>query len=529
MPDLGKGGGKINEIVATILKANDSLDQYKVRLGKADKQLAKMLNTQEKVKKVSEGNIFLKMNKGLEEFLAKDKVLNKLTKRFGYLFGHFRAVQGVSASLLSVGEGLEVIKGGLDNIIPDKLQTKIGKVGKSLLGNFGPKAVWRRTGIVKMGSLMEGVEGARKRTKGGLRESLERGGRKPNEKTLDSIVGKLKFAGRKDRLLDIFKLMKENAKKTREKRDARWERMEYYFAKFIDWSKIIKRMIVGWIVKKGVMGIGKIISKAWGQIFKFLIIGLFYISALMFMVKMFGPAIKDTLTFLWDVVSYGAGIVWSGIQKVWEGISGIFGFIFGNTSFNEMMDGLFVAIYGILQIAWGLIVAFIGPLILAIPTLLVKLWDNFKKYMTGLWNENKTKFWLTAIGIGIMIIASIQGYAVIIPALLLYVGFQLVMYGVEKIGQLFSWMGFASGGVSSGGMAIVGEKGPEFVNLPRGSKVHSNRESKKMVSTGGGNTTVNVTINAHSLQDNELRRVAQKVGDMINKQVNRSTSSSTIR
>jgi hypothetical protein len=48
---------------------------------------------------------------------------------------------------------------------------------------------------------------------------------------------------------------------------------------------------------------------------------------------------------------------------------------------------------------------------------------------------------------------------------------------------------FASGGISKGGFAVVGERGPELVSLPTGARVHSNAESKKIVSSGATNVT----------------------------------------
>ena len=87
---------------------------------------------------------------------------------------------------------------------------------------------------------------------------------------------------------------------------------------------------------------------------------------------------------------------------------------------------------------------------------------------------------------------------------------------------------FANGGVSAGGLAVVGEKGPELVNLSRGTKVHSNTESKKMVGGGGGNTVINVSVNGRvGASDSELRDIARKVGRMVSAEINRSTSSST--
>jgi hypothetical protein len=59
--------------------------------------------------------------------------------------------------------------------------------------------------------------------------------------------------------------------------------------------------------------------------------------------------------------------------------------------------------------------------------------------------------------------------------------------------------GFATGVRNfSGGLALVGEQGPELVNLPAGSNVYSNKESQKM--TGSSNTS-NVTIGTVMLGD----------------------------
>ena len=83
----------------------------------------------------------------------------------------------------------------------------------------------------------------------------------------------------------------------------------------------------------------------------------------------------------------------------------------------------------------------------------------------------------------------------------------------------------AKGGlIGKGGLAIVGEEGPELVNLPTGAKVNSNSESRKMV---GGNT-IHVHVNGRlGASDSELRDIAKKVGRMVSAEINRSTSSST--
>jgi hypothetical protein len=82
---------------------------------------------------------------------------------------------------------------------------------------------------------------------------------------------------------------------------------------------------------------------------------------------------------------------------------------------------------------------------------------------------------------------------------------------------------FAKGGISGGGMALVGERGPELVTLPRGARVHSNAESRRM----GGNT-FNINVNGRvGASDSELRDLAKKIGRMVNAEINRTTSAST--
>jgi hypothetical protein len=79
---------------------------------------------------------------------------------------------------------------------------------------------------------------------------------------------------------------------------------------------------------------------------------------------------------------------------------------------------------------------------------------------------------------------------------------------------------FANGGISAGGMAVVGERGPELVSLPAGSRVYSNSDSRRM----SGNT-INVHVNGRvGASDSEIRDIADKVAREINMRMNRTTS-----
>lgn len=112
--------------------------------------------------------------------------------------------------------------------------------------------------------------------------------------------------------------------------------------------------------------------------------------------------------------------------------------------------------------------------------------------------------------------------------LLIAVAIGAVMAAIirKALGPLKKLPFFASGGVSSGGMAVVGEGGPELVSLPAGARVHSNAQSKNMMKSNTVNNHVNVTINAKDTSDAELRRIADQVGNMITNKINRSVSSS---
>ena len=125
------------------------------------------------------------------------------------------------------------------------------------------------------------------------------------------------------------------------------------------------------------------------------------------------------------------------------------------------------------------------------------------------------------IGVALTL-AGIYALPILIGVFLLAGMYSMVKWAVDKINP------FSEGGVSSGGLSIVGEKGPELVKLPAGSRVHSNKESKKLVSSGGGGNTINITINARDTSDAELRRIADKIGNMVNNKINRRTSSGSM-
>lgn len=84
--------------------------------------------------------------------------------------------------------------------------------------------------------------------------------------------------------------------------------------------------------------------------------------------------------------------------------------------------------------------------------------------------------------------------------------------------------GFASGVRNfGGGMAVVGERGPELVNLPRGADVFSNVESKNIVknatrrevSSTGSPAIGSMTNNFNIYNETDVSRVARDIGFQI--------------
>tara|TARA_Y100000361_G_scaffold42167_1_gene36148 strand:+ start:15349 stop:16779 length:1431 start_codon:yes stop_codon:yes gene_type:complete len=79
---------------------------------------------------------------------------------------------------------------------------------------------------------------------------------------------------------------------------------------------------------------------------------------------------------------------------------------------------------------------------------------------------------------------------------------------------------FSTGGVSMGGPAIVGERGPELVTLPRGAKISNNANS---MGTRAGGNNIHVHINGRvGASDAEIRDIANKVAREINIRMNRT-------
>lgn len=200
--------------------------------------------------------------------------------------------------------------------------------------------------------------------------------------------------------------------------------------------------------------------------------------------------------------------------------------------YNGFKDGDLLQVFeGIWGVAWGVLSAAFKVLLAVGTVALVGLGafigDFFLRILEWL-GQTWTAFWngewktvLKKIGIAVAVLTVLfVGWPAIIGAAIIGGIVALAKFLKDKIPFM------ANGGVAKGGLTVVGERGPELVNLPRGARVHSNAKSRRM---GGTVNNFNITINAKDSSKAEMRRMADEIGRMINSKINRSTSSSTLR
>ena len=276
--------------------------------------------------------------------------------------------------------------------------------------------------------------------------------------------------------------------------------------------------------KQGILsGLGKFIQKGLLLMLQvFLIIGLLILALVIFKamggfewIKQFFSLIEDVVSRVWDTLI-------EVFMVVGEFVGAIFNFVGALFDPNGDAWGAGIELLGktgellmvLLKLAWEVVG---GMLVIAFGLVVT--------FFTGMWAKIRDGPLGT---VGATVITAIVGlFAVwlVVSWLQTFAGASLIVAvivaSIAALASFFDW--FADGGTVSSGMQIVGEKGPELVSLPSGSRVHSNSASKNLVGGGTNNITVNVQGRIGA-SDAELRDIAAKVGRMISTEINRSTS-----
>ena len=279
------------------------------------------------------------------------------------------------------------------------------------------------------------------------------------------------------------------------------------------------------------MKFAKTIAPKIGLFLKSAIFGMAYFLMLfiatIIVLKAIWPSIKKGFGMAKKVVTSGILLLKEGFTQVWEGLSGIFDFIFGDASLGDLLDSMWVLLKGLFKIAWGIIVIIVGGLIAIVVGIMADLLSKALTWVKNLKMDMASfKKIIKLVVVTIAIIAMfIFGWAPILIAAAAIMIWKFGGWIVKKFKKLIP--GNAEGGVVSG-LSIVGEKGPELVSFGSTARVHSNADSKKMIGGGGTVNNFNITINAKDTSDTEMRRIADKIGNMVSNKINRRTSSGTM-
>ena len=237
--------------------------------------------------------------------------------------------------------------------------------------------------------------------------------------------------------------------------------------------------------------------------------------------KAIEPSLREGFSMMADVFGFAVTYVLSPLlSNIKDGLGMII------TGFRE---GSFLTVIGGLLWAVGNSVLLIGSLIvtgivMVLGGLLGLIWGQLKDTQLSITGV------LYKIGEIARNIFYVAGTILMIYGL--FVGLPFILAGAVLAGVamlldeiLYHIPGFSSGGITGSGLSIVGERGPELVRLPTGSRVYSNADSKRMLGGSGGNT-INVHVNGRvGASDAEIRDIANKVAREINIGMNRTSSS----
>mgnify|MGYP003113126434 CR=1 FL=1 len=218
------------------------------------------------------------------------------------------------------------------------------------------------------------------------------------------------------------------------------------------------------------------------------------------------------------------------INKFLEGIgmifSGIFDFFYGlfTGDMNKVVGGITKLFKGAIQ-AVGLIVptillglpGILIPLLFELGQMIGQIVLDFGSYIIGSASNAATGIGaLSGAFAGAKIGAAGGPLGILAGAV---IGGTLGGIGGAALGDM---VGLASGGrVNQGGNILVGEAGPEIVSLPTNSFVTPAVQSRAMM---GNNITVQVNGRVGA-SDSELNEIARKIGQKINREMNKYGSS----
>lgn len=305
---------------------------------------------------------------------------------------------------------------------------------------------------------------------------------------------------------------------------------------------LMKRSLLVWATKKN-----------FNKIFRFTVMGLKVFGKLLLGISLLGVLvyalhksgfIKNVQTFLENenvkkLLSFYFDTVYYFFEGIFKVISGVFKILYGlfagdtgtlKEGFKQLGEGLIAILLGGIGIIIQTVLLSFTGVVLGAVNVLVSAINGTIKVASAAGKKISSNLPKAGIIGGAIAGAKMGGTAgsiipgagtlggAVLGGVLGGAAGGLIGYGADKAID-----GMASGGsVKGGGMFMVGEKGPELVNLPTGAKVFNNSQTKSMM----GSTTINVSVNGRlGASDTELDDIARKIGRKINLEMNRYNNS----
>lgn len=218
-------------------------------------------------------------------------------------------------------------------------------------------------------------------------------------------------------------------------------------------------------------------------------------------------AIKTTISTVWNAVEAVTSTIWNGIKglistllnNLKQDISNVFNLI------KNIITTVWNTIKSLTSSVWNSIKSFVMTPVNAIRDAVPSAFETMKNKISSVWEgvKNVIKAPLNAV---ISMINSFIGRinGLKIPDWVPEVGGKGI--NIPKIPMLAKGTDYFRGGY-----AIVGEQGPELVQLPRGSKVYPNTETMGML---GGNISINIQ-NMTVRNDTDIEKISRELYALI--------------
>lgn len=171
-----------------------------------------------------------------------------------------------------------------------------------------------------------------------------------------------------------------------------------------------------------------------------------------------------------------------------------------------LLSAAFIALWPLISKVFTDIVTMVSEKVTSFITII----DGLLQFLTGIFTANWSKAWngikLIFTGVFENMFASVKPQLndIIKKINFILTGFNNITSKVPfmKNIKIPSIPQFANGtNYAPGGLSLVGEKGAELVNLPRGSQVINNNNTSRILNNSKGASNVNVTINVNGTQD----------------------------